>query len=176
MFGGVRQIGLVAISALLISIAGCGDSAPTLAERAADYRADLGLGDEVGRISFPSSDAPVLVLSGLTPSTLDRGPGWFQRSMLPGQGGMVYVAGHRTTRGAPFQPVGRLRAGDAVRFDLPYALATYVVTRRAFVNQRDVGILSQRRDTEQLRLQTSTVPASSRRLIVFANLSTIDPR
>jgi LPXTG-site transpeptidase (sortase) family protein len=81
----------------------------------------------------------------------------------------MYIAGHRTTHGAPFRWTGELRAGDRVVVDVPYATATYSVTRHAFVGEKQTQILhGPARD--ELRLQASTIPPGHTRLVVFARL------
>ena len=55
---------------------------------------------------------------------------------------------------------------------MPYAVATYTVFRRARVHERRTSIL-QSTGPEELRLQTSTIPQSEERLIIFARLNRI---
>lgn len=54
----------------------------------------------------------------------------------------------------------------------PYATATYVVTSQTVVSERDLAVLRSPAH-EVLRLQTSTVPPSHRRIIVSARLEAI---
>ncbi|HST41324.1 MAG TPA: hypothetical protein VLK58_17535 [Conexibacter sp.] len=58
---------------------------------------------------------------------------------------------------------------------LPYAIATYRVTGRRLVSERQLSILRGGR-RELLRLQTSTVPPSDRRIVVSATPSRLTPR
>jgi LPXTG-site transpeptidase (sortase) family protein len=146
---------------------------PHAAER---FREGLRQANVVGSIAFPGEVRPVSVQEGIDQASIDTGPGWYPCSGLPGEGRMVYVAGHRTTHGAPFLSLGALRTGDRVRFAVPYAIATYTVTKRTHVEEHEIGILHASRDVEQLRLQTSTIPAGHTRLIVFARLSSITRR
>jgi sortase A len=150
-----------------------------VSEAAAAFREDLEYGDELGTIEFASGER-VTVRAGLSQEAIDRGgAAWYGAgadSTLPGEGGLVYVAGHRTTHGAPFRPVGSLRPGDEVKFTVPYATAVYTVTHRRLAKQRDLRILEASGGTEELRLQTSMVPPTSRRVIVFARLSSIEGR
>lgn len=52
---------------------------------------------------------------GLAQEQIDRGPSHYPDSAAPGGDGNFAVAGHRTTHGAPFGELDRLRAGDEVR-------------------------------------------------------------
>jgi LPXTG-site transpeptidase (sortase) family protein len=159
---------IFATVATVVGISACGDAGErSVATRAGDYHRQLRHGQRLGRLDAPRLGASVSVSVGLDQATVDRGPGWFAGSYLPGERGVTYIAGHRLTRGAPFRWVGRLRRGDHVVLTLPYAVAEYVVSRRMLVPEsRRTVVLGPRRD--ELRLQTSTVPPGHRRLVVFA--------
>jgi LPXTG-site transpeptidase (sortase) family protein len=118
-------------------------------------------------------DVPIRV--GFDQRTLALGPGWLPGSRLPGEGRLVYIAGHHRTHGAPFRYVADLDRGDTVEITTPYATATYTITRRTTVPQTDFAVLRSPAH-ELLRLQTSTVPAGSRRIIVTARLVTLRAR
>jgi len=156
-----------------VVVAGCGGQ--SLSDAARDYRRQLRRGATVGELAFPRLHAAVRVRNGFDQAAIDRGPGWFSGSYLPGEGRLIYVAGHRQTHGGPFRRLGELRRGDRVVFTTPYATATYVVARRERISERRRSILLGGA-TEELRLQASTIPPSHDRLIVFARLGEIRPR
>jgi sortase A len=83
----------------------------------------------------------VIVVKGTDTGSLKKGPGLDGRTALPGEGELVYIAGHRTTYGAPFGDIDRLRPGDAVRLDLPYGRFDYVVTGHKIVKANDLSVL-----------------------------------
>ena len=171
---GLRHI--LVVASVVVLVAGCGGSSvqSTLASDATSFRRQLHHGGLVGRLDVPRIGASALVSAGIDQQTVDQGPGWFERSYLPGEHGLTYIAGHRRTHGAPFRWLGQLRAGDQVVFTLPYATAEYVVIRRARVFETKTSILhGARRD--QLRLQASTIPPSRYRLVVFARETAISP-
>jgi sortase A len=60
---------------------------------------------------------------------------------MPGQGKLVYIAGHRTTYLAPFSHIERLRRGDRIRLEMPYATVVYSVTRHRIVPANDLSVL-----------------------------------
>ena len=171
----LRRLRATAI-VVAVSLTGCSEGPETLAETAAEYRADLREGQVLGQIEFPRTGKVVPVREGLDQEIIDIGPGWFSGSRLPGEGSLIYVAGHRTTHGAPFRSVGRLARGDLVIFKVPYAVATYEVTGRTLWPETDTDILQPGQEFEQLRLQTSTIPESRQRVIVFARLARIEAR
>ncbi len=168
-----RQVAVSAAVALLL--AGCGTTAPSIGEQAARYRHTLRHGQVLGHLLLPRFHFSVPVRVGFDQRMLARGPGWFPGSRLPGEGRLVYIAGHHRTHGAPFRYVAHLHRGDAVVIATPYATATYAVTRRTTVSQTDFAVLRSPAH-ELLRLQTSTVPASSRRIVVTARLAAIHTR
>jgi LPXTG-site transpeptidase (sortase) family protein len=171
-----RLVGLVIAAPTGLALSACGAThEPTLRSRAASYHHQLHRGQWLGRLVAPRLRASVAVRVGLGQPDIDSGPGWWPGSYLPGEGGVTYIAGHRLTHGGPFRWVGRLRIGDRVVLQVPYADAVYVVARRAFIPEsRRTVVFGPRRD--ELRLQTSTVPPSHRRLIVFARASSVRAR
>jgi sortase A len=123
-----------------------------LSAEAAAYRRTLQRGDPVGRLQISRIGLDMVVVQGTDESSLRKGPGHYIPSALPGQGGLVYIAGHRTTYLAPFAQINRLRLGDAIRFVLPYGTFTYRVTRHFVVPASDVAVL-RNHGHELLRLQ-----------------------
>jgi sortase A len=73
-------------------------------------------------------------------------------SALPGQGRLIYIAGHRTTYLAPFAAINDIRIGDYVSFQVPYGNFTYRVTRHYIVPATALSVLRDR-GSEILRLQ-----------------------
>ncbi len=59
-------------------------------------------------------EEPLYVVQGVGLTELQRGPGHYPGTALPGQKGNFAVAGHRTTYGAPFFNLDQLRKGDEV--------------------------------------------------------------
>jgi LPXTG-site transpeptidase (sortase) family protein len=168
---------LAAIASFGLILGSCGgDTAPPVSDTAADFRHDLKHGETFAAIELPQSEDAIPVHAGLDQKSVDRGGGfWYEHSMLPGEGGLVFVAGHRTTHGAPFRSLGSLRPGDEVLFRLPYAIAHYSVTGRRRVSEKAVRIAHSQVEAEQLRLLASTIPQGDRRLVVFADLDSIEP-
>lgn len=134
------------------------------------YRATLGEGDAVGRLRVPRLGLDVVVVLGTEDATLRDGPGIHRTTRLPGQGGLIYVAGHRTTYDAPFADVDRLRAGDVATMELPYGTFRYEVTGTRIVDDDDLSVLAPT-DREILRLQACHPRfRATQRIIVSARL------
>ena len=54
-----------------------------------------------------------IFVNGTDESTLEKGPGRDLQSYLPGEGKLIYIAGHRTTYLAPFSAIDTMRKGDS---------------------------------------------------------------
>jgi sortase A len=116
------------------------------------FRASVDEGDAVARLEIPRLDLDVVVVNGTDASNLRRGPGRHLDSFMPGEGELVYIAGHRTTYGAPFSDIDKLQRGDQVTVELPYATIEYRVTGDRIVDQYELSVLKSR-GREELVLQ-----------------------
>lgn len=119
---------------------------------AARYRRSLEVGQALGRIKVPRLGLNMVVVTGTDESSLEKGPGWYTGTRLPGEGQLVYIAGHRTTYLAPFAHIDALRHGDAVTLELPYATFVYRITGHVIVPADDVARLKSK-GYEQVALQ-----------------------
>ncbi len=71
-------------------------------------------GGAIGFIRIPRLEVDMAFVQGVTVAALSKGPGHYPGTPLPGQGGNVAIAGHRTTHLAPFWSLDRLQAGDDI--------------------------------------------------------------
>ncbi|MBV9593952.1 MAG: class E sortase, partial [Actinobacteria bacterium] len=60
------------------------------------------------------SDYHFTIVEGTDSDALDKGPGHYRGSALPGQVGNFAVAGHRVGKGEPFLNLDQLRPGDPI--------------------------------------------------------------
>ena len=133
-------------------------------------------GDAVARIRVPRIGLGAVVVNGTDSATLKRGPGRYLGSAMPGEGELVYIAGHRTTYGAPFSRIDRLRKGDPVFLELPYATFEYRITGHRIVRSDELSVLRSR-GREQLALQACHPRFfASHRLIAYAEPVLVTPR
>jgi sortase A len=112
-----------------------------VARAAARERHDARTGQAIGRILVPRMGLNMVVVNGTDHETLKKGPGRFLGSRMPGQGGLVYIAGHRTTYLAPFSNIDQLRKGDLVTLVMPYATFVYRISGHRIVTASDVSVL-----------------------------------
>jgi sortase A len=113
----------------------------TIAREAARYRRASKEGEAIGRIKVPRLGLNMILVNGTGESTLEKGPGRDLRTYMPGQGQLVYIAGHRTTYLAPFSHIDSLRPGDRVTLELPYATFIYRIARHRIVPSDDLAVL-----------------------------------
>src|SRR5207248_4322285 len=62
---------------------------------AAGYRRTAHRGQAIGRIIVPRMHLNMVLVNGTDEATLEKGPGRYLGSAMPGQGRLVYIAGHR---------------------------------------------------------------------------------
>ncbi len=152
--------------------------ASTRAEMSADaqaYAKTLHRGDPVGKITIGRIGLHMIVVQGTDDETLKSGPGHYIPSGLPGEGKLIYIAGHRTTYLAPFADINDIRIGDYIELDVPYGSFTYRVIRHYVVAQSDVAVL-QNHGQEILRLQACHPRFfATHRYIVDAKLASFTP-
>ena len=133
-------------------------------------------GDAIARIRIPRLDLNLVVVNGTSVSDLRRGPGRHLDTYMPGEHELVYIAGHRTTYGAPFGDIDELQPGDAITLELPYATIVYRVTRHRIVDDNDVSVLESPHH-EQLVLQACHPRFfASQRYLVYATPASVKQR
>jgi sortase A len=132
------------------------------------YRLGSEDGDAIARIRIPRLDLNLVVVNGTSVSDLRRGPGRHLETYMPGEHELVYIAGHRTTYGAPFGDINELKPGDPITLELPYATVVYRVTRHRIVDDNDISVLESPHH-EQLVLQACHPRFfASQRYLVYA--------
>ena len=146
-----------------------------IAAEARTYERALHTGDPVGRLQIGRIGLKMVVVQGTDHETLKKGPGHYEPSALPGEGHLIYVAGHRTTYLAPFAHINDIEVGDYITFSVPYATFTYRVRRHYIVRSDQLSVL-QDHGSEILRLQACHPRFfATHRYIVDAALTTITP-
>ena len=153
-----------------------------VADLARLYGRKLKPGDPLGRLVIPRIHLDRVVQQGvggkmaLDPAgdraLLRNGPVHYGVTPLPGAGEPFAVAGHRTTYGAPFYDLDKLRSGDRIWVETPYARFRYRFVKSTVVDPSDVSVLADR--GYGLVLTTCTPPYSAaHRLVVWAALEKI---
>lgn len=115
--------------------------AERIAMDARRFQLRLHRGQPLGRIIVPRMGLNMVFLNGTDEKTLEKGPGRYLGSAFPGEGRLVYIAGHRTTYLAPFSDIDQMRKGDRITLELPYATFVYRVTGSRIVPADDLAVL-----------------------------------
>jgi sortase A len=125
-------------------------------------------GKAFGRLVAPRAGIDDIVVEGTNAADLRRGPGRDERTGLPGQRRTVAIAGHRTTYGAPFRHIDRLRRGDRITLTVPGLRLTYRVRTVTVVDPDEISVLRDR--GKELLVLTACHPlhSAARRLVVTA--------
>jgi sortase A len=124
----------------------------SLGRAARSWRSTSTQGDAIARLRIPALGVDEIVVNGTDTGSLKRGPGRYLGSAMPGERELVYIAGHRTTYGAPFSRIDHLRKGDSVFLELPYGTFEYAVTGHRIVPATQLSVLESK-GYEQLALQ-----------------------
>lgn len=90
-------------------------------------------GEGVAILRIPAIALDAAVVEGVDPAHLKRGPGHYPRTPMPGEGGNVGIAGHRTTYGKPFWALDQLVPGDEIFLRTREGRFVYRVTERRVV-------------------------------------------
>ena len=149
---------------------------PPAGAQAAQFAKALRKGEAIARIELPSLDRRYAVVEGTDTGSLRKGPGHYPDTPLPGQGGTVAVAGHRTTFGAPFRTIDKLRRGQSIVVQMPYGRFVYEVERTRIV--RPDALWVKRKVTYERLILTACHPlySAAQRIIVFARLKSAQGR
>jgi sortase A len=140
------------------------------------YRLDSQRGQAIGRLHVPRLGLNMVLVDGTDHGSLEKGPGLDRRTYMPGEGQLVYIAGHRTTYLAPFAHIDAMRPGDTITIDVPYGTFTYRVYRHQVVPASDLAVLrSHGREIVELQACHPRFFATHRYL-VYGRLVRIAPR
>ena len=140
------------------------------------FRGGVTEGSPIGRLVVPRLGLNMVVVNGTESGTLKKGPGRHDATFMPGEGKLVYIAGHRTTYSAPFAHIDRLEPGDRVTLEMPYATVVYSVTRHRIVDDQDLSVLRSG-NREEVALQACHPRFfATQRYIVWARPIEITPR
>ncbi len=128
-------------------------------------------GEAVAIIRIPKIGVEKAVVEGVNVADLQKGPGHYPETPMPGQPGNAGIAGHRTTYGAPFFELDKLEMGDEILVRTLQGEFRYEVDRISVVRPSQVEVLD---PTEEARLTLTTCNprfSAAERLIVSAVLN-----
>lgn len=103
-----------ALAKQLAATAGNGYDMPVSPAAVARVKTTPGPYERLGRVAIPRVKLNVAFGEGVYAKTLEKGPGHWPGTPMPGQTGNAVLSGHRNTHTAPFSGLHLLRSGDRV--------------------------------------------------------------
>lgn len=128
------------------------------------------LGEAVARIEIPAIGVDQIVVEGVDPESMRRGPGHYPHTPLPGESGNAAIAGHRTTYGAPFHRLDELELGDEILVTTLRGRFRYTMIDLQVVEPDDVTMLDDHGDDRLTLTTTNPKYSVAERLVVSARL------
>jgi len=125
-------------------------------------------GSAIARLRIPRIGLDAVVVRGTRPGDLKRAPGLLDGTALPGEGGTAAIAGHRTTYGAPFRHIDRLRRGDRLTVATPYGTFRYAVEGTRIVDPGDMRVLRTVGHSRLVLTACHPLFSAARRIVVYA--------
>jgi sortase A len=131
-------------------------------------------GAPVARIIVPrlNLDGIVVELANLDDrENLNKGPGHVPGTAYPGMPGNCFIAGHRTTYGAPFGRIDELKDGDRIILVTAEGKHIYTVYEQRIVAPTDLSVLGQEGDPRVTLMACHPKFSASKRMVVLGRLT-----
>jgi sortase A len=145
--------------------------ARVLAQR---FQKTIDRGQPIGRVKIDSIGLDTVLMNGTDTATLQKGPGRYPQTPLPGYGETTGIAGHRTTYLSPFRKINEVEDGDEIRVELPYAAFTYEVEKHEIVSPSDVQIVDPVGYERVVLTACHPLYSAAQRYVLFGKLKRID--
>jgi sortase A len=126
---------------------------------------------QLGTIQIPAIGIDAPLGEGVTLTNLNRGPGHWPGTALPGHVGNVVIGAHRVSHTHPFRDVDKLQPGDTVIFSVAGGSYTYVVTGTEVVLPTEVRVLDQTVAYTATLFACTPKGQTSHRIIIHLQLS-----
>ncbi len=129
-------------------------------------------GDAIARIEIPSIGVDAVVVAGVEPDDLKKGPGHYEGTPMPGQLGNSAIAGHRTTYGQPFYRLDEVAVGDEIVLTTVQGRFVYRASGSEVVEPEQSEVVATTDPTVATLTLTTCTPryTASQRLVVHADL------
>ena len=125
-----------------------------------------------GILEIPDINVNQYVVSGTDELSLQFGPGHYLGTKLPGSGGNVGIAGHRTTYGAPFSRLDLVEVGDQIYLTFGSNKYHYIVDDIEIVDAITGDYVLFNRGDDRLTLTTCHPRYSARQRLVVSGILT----
>ncbi|NLT07668.1 MAG: class E sortase [Solirubrobacterales bacterium] len=125
-------------------------------------------GDAIAKIEIPSIGVDEYVVEGTATDDLRKGPGRYPDTPYFGEPGTAAIAGHRTTYGAPFRDIDKLRRGQVIYLTTPTHRYVYRVTDNRIVDDQDLSVLEPVGHKQLILSACHPLYSAAQRVVVFA--------
>jgi sortase A len=132
-------------------------------------------GSPLGVIVIPRMGLNAVFVEGTESADLDKAPGHYPTTSLPGSRKVVAIAAHRTTYGAWFRHIDSLRESDPIYLEFRGRRYTYTVIGHRIVSPTDWSIIRYPGFPELVLTSCHPVYSASHRYAVFARLTVSKP-
>jgi sortase A len=136
---------------------------------------EIKTGDAVGHITIAKIGVGYTIIQGTDELSLEKGPGHYPGTALPGMGQTVAIAGHRTTYLAPFKRINELVPGNRIVLKMPYGRFTYVVQYHKIVLPTALWVTHNVGYDRLVLSACNPLYSAAQRIIVFARLRSVEP-
>lgn len=136
---------------------------------------ELKTGDAVGHIDIAKIGVGYTIVQGTDELSLEKGPGHYPGTALPGMSQTVAIAGHRTTYLAPFKLINELVPGNRIVIRMPYGRFTYVVQYHRIVLPTALWVTHNVGYDRLVLSACNPLYSAAQRIIVFARLASVKP-
>ncbi len=124
----------------------------------------------VAKLIISKIELDAYVMPGTAPEMINKGPGHYEETPLPGEKGNCAIAGHRTMYGHPFRRLDELEAGDEIVIYTPDRKSVYRTVEKKIVEPTDLSVIAPN-EASRLTLTTCNPVGSARqRLVIVAEL------
>jgi sortase A len=130
---------------------------------------------QIGEMRIPKIGLVHPVYEGVTLTVIDKGPGHWPGSAMPGELGNTVFAGHRVTHTRPMRNIDRLVEGDEVIFRTNAGVFTYRVTGHQIVTPQDVHIVNPTPDATMTIFGCHPPGSAKQRYVVRGTLASSMP-
>lgn len=130
---------------------------------------------EIGAVVIPKIGVDHPVYEGITLTVIDRGPGHWPGSAMPGRRGNAVFPGHRVTHSRPFYDLDLLAPGDEVGFRMGNGTFTYAVTSTQIVVPTDLWVVDQTEEHTMTLIACHPKRSARQRIVVKGELVRSEP-
>ena len=123
-----------------------------------------------GFLEIPEINLEQYVVIGTSEAELQLGPGYYLGTEIPGSGGNVGIAGHRTTHGAPFGDLHLVNVGDAINLTFAGNKYQYIIDQIHVVPARGGEYLLYNNGADRLTLTTCHPRYSGKERLVVSGI------